>query len=77
MPTLQIIALAHDSGGPDLPTAHGAWVGWRDWPGEGRTPILRLQLGDTSVEIWPADADEVEALGKQLLILAEQLRLMS
>jgi arginine repressor len=34
---------------------------------------LQLLIGDDTVTIWPADPDEIEALGKQLIKIAEKL----
>lgn len=76
MSTLQITALSHGPGlgGPDLPTKHYACIKDRPWPGGGTVPVLVLSLGSDYVEVWPAVPDDVEALGRKLIELANKLR---
>ncbi len=55
-------------------TKLGAILGEREWPGGGKTPILRLFIGQDEVQIWPADPERLDELGTKLKALADVLR---
>jgi hypothetical protein len=60
--------------GPVVPTRHSAVLKDKAWPGGGIVKQLQLLIGDDTVTIWPADPDEIEALGKRLIKISEKLR---
>lgn len=63
--------------GQVVPTKHrttlNAVLKDKTWPGGGTLKQLQLLIGEDTVTIWPADPDEIEALGKQLIKIAEKL----
>ena len=64
-------------GGPSMPTEHGAVLVDKAWPGGGTVKHLKLFIGDSSIEIWPADASCIKALGEKLILLANSIRSIS
>lgn len=46
----------------------------RAWPGGGAVKTLLFPFNDCTVHVWPADPDNMEAMGKQLLELAKEMR---
>lgn len=74
MAEIHITAMHHDIGGPSLPTRHSASIGHKEWPGGGTVPTLHLRIGPEQLIVWPADADDIEELGKRLIALADELR---
>ena len=59
--------------GPVVPTKHSAALKDKTWPGGGTVKQLQLLIGDDTVTIWPADPDEIRALGMRLVEIAERL----
>jgi hypothetical protein len=60
--------------GPVMPTRHSAFLKDKIWLGGGTVKELVLLIGKDTVKIWPADEDEIEALGNRLLEIAKELR---
>lgn len=60
--------------GPVVPTKHSAVIKDKTWPGGSTVKQLQLLIGDDTVSIWPADPDEIKALGKRLIELSEELK---
>ena len=59
--------------GPVVPTKHSAALKDKTWPGGGTVKQLQLLIGDDTVTIWPADPNEIKALGMRLVEIAEWL----
>jgi len=74
MATIQLTALVQAIGEPHIPSELPARINWKEWPGGGLTPVLKVQVGSDALEIWPADPDKIYSLGRNLLRLAEELR---
>lgn len=74
MAEIKLTALHHNHGGPDMPTPHYASIRERRLVGRSTVNVLVLQIGGDSVEIWPADPDHIEKLGKNLITIANMLR---
>lgn len=68
--TIQITALDHDVGGPDMPTRLGAELIDRDWPDGGTEKVLLLHLGGNIIEVRPANKEFISDLGRRLIELA-------
>lgn len=64
------------SKGPAMPISHWCCIQHREWPGGGTVPVLQLHLGKDQVEVWPAVREDIEALGRKLIAVADQLRAM-
>ena len=63
--------------GPFVPTKHSATLNAvlkdKTWPGGGTVKQLQLLIGYDTVTIWPADPNEIKALGMRLVEIAEWL----
>jgi hypothetical protein len=63
--------------GPVVPTKHrttlNAVLKDKTWPGGGTLKQLQLLIGEDTVTIWPANPDEIRALGMRLVEIAEWL----
>ena len=72
MATIRLVAMRHVFGGPDMPTEHQAMIRQDDWPtgGIAEVDVLVLYIGDSTIEVWPADKDYIHDLGKQLIKLS-------
>ncbi len=69
MAEIRITAM-YNANGPSLPSRLSARLGERSWPGGGTVPVLLLQLGPDSIEVWPADSEYIRSLGEKLVELA-------
>jgi hypothetical protein len=72
MAEIQITAMTTGNG-PHIPASLGALLGERDWPGGGKTPVLKLYFGRDTVEVWPADPIRIRELSVKLARLADKL----
>lgn len=61
----------HGDHGPDYPGEMNARLVDREWPGGGTVKRLHLSIGKDSVEIWPADPEQLKQLGEKLIQLSE------
>ena len=74
MAEIHISARQAIPGGLPILTDHQAWIEDTCSPGGGSTKELVLCIGDSTIRIWPADADRIEQLAKRLKAVAEYLR---
>ncbi len=76
MAEIRITAMSHGPGlgGPDLPTRHHAWIKKEKVFDEADPiPVLRLNIGNDSIRVWPADPEYIADLGRKLIACAESL----
>ena len=60
--------------GPELTFEPYVTLGELKWAGGGTVPTVDIGFAKDTVRIWPADPDDIEALGKKLIKIAERLR---
>ena len=60
--------------GTSLPADHAAWTRDKHWPGGGTVKELVLAIGDSTISVWPADPDKIDALADKLKLIASELR---
>lgn len=72
MAEIKLTAMCN-AGGPQVPSELGAILSNRHWPDVGGVPVLRLIVGDDTLEIWPADPDRIQELGDKLIKIAAEL----
>lgn len=74
MAEINIMATSHTSGGPDMSTIHRAWLHEVAlWPGGGEVQVLKLQIGDCIIQVFPADKEAIKALADELKCLVGRL----
>ena len=71
MAEIHLCAMTTD--GPGFPSSHGVWLKDVSWPGGGTVKHLMLAIGDSTIDVWPADKDEIISLGQRLIKIAEKL----
>jgi hypothetical protein len=70
MAEIKLTAMYHDHGGPALPSSLGANLAPKAWPSGGTVKVLQIFIGDSKIEIWPADPYQMRLLSKKLWKLA-------
>jgi hypothetical protein len=75
MAVINIIAMhVLPGGGPDLPSRHRAWLTSEDlFDTKLPVPVLRMILGDCQLRVWPADAEYIAILARELQAIADKL----
>ena len=72
MAEIHLTAMAHLNQGPAIPLQHLAYLAKKELGG-GTVPILKLEIGDSTITIWPADAEAIGNLGRKLVSIADKL----
>jgi hypothetical protein len=67
------LSAMNNSFGPAMPQQHGAWLRDAPWPGGGTVKHLMLSIGDSTIDIWPADAERIRELADKLAKIAKSL----